>query len=353
MLNILGVVNNRSYGIWNKNILKALLYLNYDYSFFPLHPIQLETYETDFQLPIKTGMDNAKFFDPLGTSLCIWHEFDQALQVGENKTAWTLWELDRLNSLQKHHLNSLECLIVPSRWHLEIAKSSLNNIAIDVCPLGVDTSKFYPINLKSRDKTIFLSVGKWEKRKGHDVLPQIFSKAFSPKDNVELRISHNNPFLSPEEIQSWKNLYSKIPSHQINFIETWLTENDLNVLYNQADVGICLSRAEGFGLPNLEMLACGLPLVVTNYAAHTEYLNNDNACLVSIDETELAVDGKWFHGEGNWAKIGKNQEEQAIEYLRKLHKEKQENGILRNLNGLVTAENLSWLNIAQKLIGLI
>jgi len=377
VINLLAVCNNRSFGIWGKNVLKALNYLGADYSFFPLHPIQLEQDETDLHVPIQNGINRASMFDPNGDSITIWHAWDLAKQVGKRRIAWTLWELDRLNELEKHHLNSQDLIVVPTKWHTEIANECRIRPPVHTCPLAVDTSKFYPIkqtnhptssfgaveianrSIKSLDKTIFLSVGKWENRKGHNLLPQIFSKAFGPKDQVELWCSHNNPFLTPEEIKSWENLYVKqgfgfgegIPAHQVKFINKWLSDKDLNILYNQADVGICLSRSEGFGLPNLEMLACGLPLIATNYAAHTEYLNDQNAHLVNITKTELARDGKWFtQGEGRWAHIGPDQEEQAIVHLRALHKKKQEMGVLTNEAGLATAHSLTWLNSAQKLM---
>ena len=52
-----------------------------------------------------------------------------------------------------------------------------------MAPSGVDRDIFTP-NIKidgsdiSKDKYIFLNIGKWEIRKGHDLLVHIFNKAF-------------------------------------------------------------------------------------------------------------------------------------------------------------------------------
>jgi hypothetical protein len=40
---------------------------------------------------------------------------------------------------------------------------------------------------------VFLNVGKWEYRKGHDVLLEAFNKAFEPTDNVRLVMNCHNP----------------------------------------------------------------------------------------------------------------------------------------------------------------
>lgn len=354
MINILGIVNDRSFGIWTKNTLKTLNYLNQDYSLFPIHGIQLSQDEVDFHNPVRIGLDRAKTFDKNAPSLKIWHAFELAEQVGSKKLAWTLFELDRLSDLEKHHLNSLDHLILPSEWHKRIAASSIN-VPISVCPLGVDTSKYFPRpELKSKNKTIFLSVGKWEKRKSHDLIPKLFTKAFLWRDNVELWASHNNPFISEQQYTDWKKLYiDTVPGNQLRLIEEWLPENQLNELYNKADAGLCLSKSEGWDLPAIEMLACGLPIIGTNYAAHTQFMNDQNTHLVNIDQLELAVDGRWFHGTGQWANIGPAQEEQIIEHLRAIHKEKQEKGTLSNQAGLETAQEFSWLNAIQQLVEII
>lgn len=353
MINILTVVNDRSYGIWGKNFMKALHYLNHPYSFFPLHGIELKPDEQDFVLPVKQGVISAETFTAKCPSLTIWHATDLIKQIGNKRVAWTLFELTRLTNQEKHQLGTQDLLIFPSNWHCQIAQKEGIKTDMKVCPLGVDVAKYFPIPaIKSPGKTIFLSVGKWEERKGHRMLPLWFSKAFTYKDPVELWVSHYNPFLTEEEYGKWKSYYiNSVPGNQLRFIEEWLPENRLNELYNRADVGICLSRAEGFGLPNIEMLACGLPLIATNYAAHTEFLNQDNAHLVNINKLETAKDDKFFKsGFGEWAHLGPDQEEQTIAHMRKLHKEKQEKGELTNPAGIETAHNLTWLNIAQKII---
>ncbi len=49
-----------------------------------------------------------------------------------------------------------------------------------------------------------------------------------------------------------------------------LSDDDLNVLYNAADLLVSPTMAEGFGLTLLEALACGVPVVSTDYSAVTE-----------------------------------------------------------------------------------
>jgi glycosyltransferase involved in cell wall biosynthesis len=50
----------------------------------------------------------------------------------------------------------------------------------------------------------------------------------------------------------------------------WIDEEDLPLVYAAADVFVYPSRYEGFGLPVLEAMACGTPVVTTNAASIPE-----------------------------------------------------------------------------------
>lgn len=54
--------------------------------------------------------------------------------------------------------------------------------------------------------------------------------------------------------------------------DTWtgLSDADLNVLYNAADLLFSPTMAEGFGLTQAEAMACGVPVVITDYSASPE-----------------------------------------------------------------------------------
>jgi glycosyltransferase involved in cell wall biosynthesis len=87
----------------------------------------------------------------------------------------------------------------------------------------------------------------------------------------------------------------------------------------------------------------GLPVITTDYSAHTEYATNDNAMLVKVNQLEPAFDNKWFFNQGEWAKLDKDVIEQIVQYMRTVHKIKQENGsIPLNAAGIQTAHKFSW-----------
>ena len=75
---------------------------------------------------------------------------------------------------------------------------------------------------EDQSKTVFFNCGKWEVRKGHDVLVEAFNLAFSELDNVELWMMCENPFFDEKEQSDWIGLYknSKL-GKKLDFAQNW------------------------------------------------------------------------------------------------------------------------------------
>jgi glycosyltransferase involved in cell wall biosynthesis len=70
----------------------------------------------------------------------------------------------------------------------------------------------------------------------------------------------------------------------------YVPDEDLPSLYNLADVFVYPSFYEGFGMPVVEAMACGTPVIATNVASLPEIAGN--ACiLVNPDSVESLAEG--------------------------------------------------------------
>ena len=136
---------------------------------------------------------------------------------------------------------------------------------IAVIPLGVDHDVFKPINKKeARDKLglaenakIILSVSleMWRKN-----IPGAI-KAFA-----ELKKKHPEAILirTAGLKASTKKLVEILGLKNSVIVMEKINEDELALLYNAADVLFFPSFYEGFGLPPLEAMACGCPVVAAN-----------------------------------------------------------------------------------------
>jgi glycosyltransferase involved in cell wall biosynthesis len=222
-----------------------------------------------------------------------------------------------------------------------------------VAPLGVDRTIFKE-SVSSRPETIFFNCGKWEVRKGHDVLVEAFNQAFTPDDNVELWMMCHNPFYTDEENQHWENLYKgSVLGDKIRIIPRQRTQQDVYNIMRQIDCGVFPSRAEGWNLELLELMSCGKHVIATNYSGHTEFCTKENSMLIHTDEKEDATDNKWFFGQGQWAKVGDKQIKQIALYMGAIHRAKQSNRLFVNNECINTAKKFSWDNTAKEIINAI
>lgn len=357
-LNMIAPINTLSYGYASLNFLKHLS-RNCKISLFPIG--QLEVTSEDYKELVQTSLNNQSIYDKDAPSLRIYHAFSLAEHVGRGKrVAMTFFELNKFTDREVHHLKSQDLVIVPSRWARDVCSG--HGIKSEVVPLGVDTSIFSPANSYGPDElsvprpegpTVFLNIAKWELRKCHDALIVAFNKAFSKKDNVKLQMVPTNFFIGEKGNKEWCDYYknSKL-GDKIEIINRLSTQQEIVNIIRKSDVGLCVSRAEGWNLPMLEIMACGKRVITTNYSAHTEFVTKENALLIETPNREMAYDGVFFNGQvGEWAAFDENEIDQLVEYMRAAHITTQNvdpNYI--NIGGVETARKFTWDNAAKKLL---
>lgn len=340
-LNLNCAIGKTGYGITSLNILKNLFNLDVEISLFPIGGNQAEVNSENEKLIIQELFNNSQSFDYKAPCLKIWHQFDLASRIGSGHYySFPFFEVDRLKPIEKVHLNSCDGIFVASKWGKQVLKDNGIVKPIYVAPLAVDMEIFkVPTKIRVENNYVFFHIGKWEHRKSHDFLINVFNASFNPNDNVELWLLPHNMFLNKEEEQYWINLVqsSKL-ANKIRLFDRLPTQYHLAEYIFHGDCGVFLSRAEGWNNSILESMAINKPIIATNYSAHTEYCTKDNSYLVDVTATEVANDGKWFHGEGNWAKLGQEQFDQSVELMRFVYN----NNIRTNPNGLETAKKFSW-----------
>ena len=344
-MNIISPINQLGYGLAGMNIAKYLS-KEIQTSLWVIGQPQVTTQE-DAEI-VSSLIRNAHMPDFDAPCLRIWHQHDMSQFVGRGeKIGFPFFELNDFTDVEKHHMNNVDRLFVTSKWakNIILNKTNLQSDKVNIVPLGVDNLLFKKSE-NNNDKTVFFNCGKWEIRKGHDILCDIFNKAFESSDNVELWLMTSNPFLNENQDAEWKSLYksSKL-GDKVKFIDRVQTHKEVYSIMCQTDCGIFPSRAEGWNLELLEMMSCGKHVIASNYSAHTEFCNNENSLLVDVKNTELAYDGFWFHGKlGEWASFGDKEIDNFAEHMRHIHKLKQSGDLKNNTEGEKTGKDFSWNN---------
>ncbi|HEY5430163.1 MAG TPA: glycosyltransferase, partial [Solirubrobacteraceae bacterium] len=123
------------------------------------------------------------------------------------------------------------------------------------------------------DETRFLFVGGLIWRKGPDILLEAFKRAFPGRADVTLVIKDfgaDSVYRDADRtvFREWADSGS-LP--RIELLGGDLPAAELAALYRSCDVLVHPYRGEGFGMPVLEAMACGLPVIVTGGGPTDEF----------------------------------------------------------------------------------
>ncbi len=222
-------------------------------------------------------------------------------------------ELLRLNegeSLEALHGNSNTVIITSSQWSKEgFLRSGADPSRIVTVPLGVDPTRYKPLPNDERailrkdlgwkeDEFVFINVSSMTLEKGIFPIVFCFSKLLEkhPKARLILKGSDfiykswesivftSQKILSDRELEQFKG--------RVTYIGHPLSSSELIRYYQGADGYLSPYSAEGFNLPVLEAIACGLPVICTKGGPTDEFTHSDFALPIKSE-----VQSVEYHGE--------------------------------------------------------
>ena len=156
--------------------------------------------------------------------------------------------------------------------------------AISIVPNGVDTALFRPLPAVARNPNQIIATASADAPlKGLSVLLHAFSSLCETWPDLRLvLIARPKPGGATESLINRLGL-----AERIRFVSN-ATHEDINRLYAESAVAVVPSLYEGFGLPAVEAMAAGIPLVSSDGGALSEVVSSGGLQVPAGDSAALA-----------------------------------------------------------------
>lgn len=187
-----------------------------------------------------------------------------------------------------------------------------------------------------------------EDRGGIQYAIKAYLEEFDKEDNVEMIIKLNPAYGIPDVNKLIEELKIYNPNIPLMKIDTPNYKyEDLVHLYNKADVFVSPTRAEAFNIPCIEAMACGVPVITTDFGGQTDYVDASNGWVISGDLKP--VEHEIQYEECKWLTPDITQLKKAMREAYNAKTSREEKG----KKALEKAKEFTWDITAQKIVNLI
>ncbi|MDY6936472.1 MAG: glycosyltransferase [Cyanobacteriota bacterium] len=214
-----------------------------------------------------------------------------------------------VKSLHQVHANTDTVIITSSQWsRTGFIESGANPDRTVVVPLGFDPKICYPLGQEERihlrrklgwdNHFIFLNVSAMNNRKGICPLLKAFAAATEKYPHARLVLKGTESLYSSRKsvLTGMKNTLTDREIERVVPRLAYIGEDysfaEVAQLYQAADAYISPYLAEGFNLPVLEAIACGLPVICTRGGPTDDFTRSDFALPIESHQETMRINGE-------------------------------------------------------------
>lgn len=316
-------INSVSFGNVSLNLMREFFNRGIRIGHFPIGNPDASVYDKltpEFKEWLQESLNNRfKMLDRDIPTLQLWHLNGSENRITPKQYLITFYELDSPTLVEKKLVDLQDGVLFSSR-HATEAFRSVGCKNVSSIPMGLDPDFHLTGKTYLKDKVHFGLMGKWEKRKHSAKILKLWAKQYGNDYNYQLSCCLTNPFMKPEELNSFiGEALGGERYGNINFLPFLKSNSEVNEFINALDIDLSgLSGAEGWNLPAFNATALGKWSIVLNATSHKDWATQQNCILLNPSGKTSAADGKFFFqgGDFNQGSINEFNEEEVLSAMR-------------------------------------
>lgn len=218
---------------------------------------------------------------------------------GEYNIGFSMLETTGVPASWVDGCNLMDEVWVPTPFNAWTFRRSGVTKPIKIVPLGLIDTHYFNEEIRSypMEDFTFLSIFEWGERKAPEVLIRAFNQTFRADDPVVLICKYVNgdPGVVPTKIIEGLNLDPN--GGRIVFSENErVPYYQISQLYRSADCFVLPTRGEGWGMPILEAMGCGLPVIASYWSGQQYFMNDNNSYPLQVSLVPAVAKCPYYDG---------------------------------------------------------
>jgi len=250
--------------------------------------------------------------------------YGQYIEKGKYHIGRVFWETDRLPKDFIRGIQFVDEIWTGSKFNADAIKRSGVDKPIYLIPeaIGTPAPKVDPYIILQKDTFKFYSIFEWTERKNPLGLLRAYFTEFTKKEKVSLTIKTYVDNFDPRKrleitqaIQKLKKELGLAEYPPLYLCRSLMTRKQIYRFHKSFDCFVSAHRGEGWGIPQMEAMLLGNPIISTNCGGIHEYLNEENAMLIGYKSVKLVENSRnrhWYTSEQNWADVNLQDIKQAM-----------------------------------------
>lgn len=227
------------------------------------------------------------------------------------------WETDKVPLEFAINLQKVDEIWTGSEFNKQAMRNAGVTKDIYIIPEAIDTDT--PIGLEpyitvNKEDYKFYSIFEWSERKNPLALLEAYWREFEGVDGVSLTLKTYQTSFGPDKretidqhirkLKAKLNLKSYAPVYMYRQL---MDRRQVYRFHMTFDCFVSAHRGEGWGIPQMEAMLMGKPIISTNLGGIHEYLTHKkDALLIGYDMTKvdnLGYNAQWYTPDQLWASI--------------------------------------------------